>query len=128
MSYAAIGPSTKCFAPGPTSAPDFLSAAGIMPITVMMSKRGEIELYGKLTAANYLVNTYIDLKEVVETIEGMIEAGTNARDQAIVRKLCKISVIPLNTEENGHILRILIPEQVFGKKPAATKEKQDSKS
>ena len=93
-----------------------------------MPGKTNIQQYGKLAAANYLVNSYADLKDVVETIEGIIKAGARAGQQAMVRKVCRVKVIPLNNEDGSHILRILLPQGIFGRLGATTKQPADKNS
>ncbi len=66
----------------------------------------------KLVALHYLVSSYLDLKDVVETVETMITSSSDLRYPTPVRKQCQISVTPLKAT-SGFVIRISVPETIL---------------
>ncbi|MEE8578240.1 MAG: hypothetical protein V3T31_13385 [candidate division Zixibacteria bacterium] len=68
--------------------------------------------YRECKTVNYLVGSYLDLTDVVKSIEKMIDTNIDARQRPAAKKACQVSFIALKT--SGFILRMKIPEQAFG--------------
>ncbi len=55
--------------------------------------------------ANYLVSNYLDLRDVIYTVDRMIMESSGERDKAMLRRGCLLSVLPLK-DRDAYIVRI----------------------
>ena len=69
--------------------------------------------YDELTTINYLVNSYMDLLDVVETVEGMIAENVPIRQRSEVKRRCRVAVMPLKSHLSSHIMRFVVPSVVL---------------
>lgn len=72
---------------------------------------------GELQTVNYLIASYLDLKDVVDAVEKMIASCSAGQQGTELRKLCQVSVVPLDANSGSHILRLMIPRGILGKTP-----------
>jgi hypothetical protein len=79
-----------------------------------MTEDLDIERLGKPVPVNYLVASYLDLKDVVEAVDAMITSDPNVKYPTPIRKRCQISVTPLQ-QMSGFIMRFMIPEKLLGR-------------
>ena len=70
---------------------------------------------GELQTVNYLIASYLDLKDVVDAVEKMIETSSVSRYRTELRRMCQVSVVPLDGTSGSHILRLRIPENILGR-------------
>jgi hypothetical protein len=82
-----------------------------------MSGKAPENPYGELQTVNYLIASYLDLKDVVEAVEKMIETSSVSRYRTELRRMCQVSVVPLDGTSGSHILRLRIPENILGRTP-----------
>lgn len=60
---------------------------------------------------SYLVNDYIDLKDVVMAVEKMIADTSTERNKTLLREECRMSLISL-PDQQAFVLRITLPYAV----------------
>ncbi|MCP4685048.1 MAG: hypothetical protein GY867_06310 [bacterium] len=63
--------------------------------------------------ASYLVASYLDLKDVIFTIEKMIMEHSEIRNKTLLRKGCELSIKPLGDRE-GFIVQVKLPPEMSG--------------
>jgi len=61
--------------------------------------------------ASYLVSSYLDLRDVILTIEQMILEHYKVRNKSLLREGCDLSILPLAGKE-GYIVQIRMPEEM----------------
>ena len=61
--------------------------------------------------ASYLVTSYLDMKDVIFTIEQMIMEHAEVRNKTLLRKGCDLSIKPLG-DRDGFIVQVKLPEEM----------------
>ncbi len=71
----------------------------------------ETPTIGTAHTANYLVNNYLDLRDVVFTVDKMIQESSGERDKAMLRRGCQLSIVPLK-DRDAYIVRIRLHKAI----------------
>jgi len=79
-----------------------------------MTEDTDIDRLGNPVPVNYLVASYLDLKDVIETVDAMITSDPTVKYPTPIRKKCQISVTPLQ-QVSGFIMLFIIPEKLLGR-------------
>ncbi len=61
--------------------------------------------------ASYLVTSYLDMKDVIFTIEKMIMEHSEVRNKTLLRKGCELSIRALSDRE-GFVVQVKLPEEM----------------
>ena len=65
---------------------------------------------GDFKTTNYLVSSYGDLTDVIQTVETMVREGSDDFDPEAMRQSLRIAAIPLPNGSGSFILRVRLPE------------------
>lgn len=66
--------------------------------------------WGELKKVSYFVQGYLDLEDVLSSVDKMIETNTSEGERTAVKRVCRMTAIPLPNRSAGMVLHLWIPE------------------